>query len=80
MSDADHIWDGNGGTLDPKTATQKDMLIALHVKMDMALRNLGDHETRMRAVERFQAKVIGAAATAAALSGAVTAFVVHGLK
>lgn len=28
------IWDGNGGTLDPKKATQRDMLVALHIKMD----------------------------------------------
>ena len=28
------IWDGNGGTLDPAKATQRDMMIALHVKMD----------------------------------------------
>lgn len=28
------IWDGNGGALDPATATTRDYLVALHVKMD----------------------------------------------
>ncbi len=35
MSEA--IWDGNGGTLDPQKATQRDMLIALHVKVDQVI-------------------------------------------
>lgn len=28
------IWDGNGGQLDPQKAPQRDLLVALHVKMD----------------------------------------------
>ena len=40
------IWDGNGGELDPKKAPQRDLLVALHVKMDQvvipALRDLQD--------------------------------------
>jgi len=31
------IWDGNGGTLDPQKAPQRDLLIALHVKMDQVI-------------------------------------------
>lgn len=43
------IWDGNGGSLDPKRAPQRDLLIALHVKMDNivlpALDKLTDRQT-----------------------------------
>lgn len=28
------IWDGNGGKLDAKKTPQRDLLVALHVKMD----------------------------------------------
>lgn len=28
------VWDGNGGTLDPKTASDHDLMVAMHVKMD----------------------------------------------
>jgi len=53
---AEEIWDGNGGTLDPAKATQRDMLVALHTKMDNvvvpALKELRkiaeDHEKRIR--------------------------------
>ena len=43
------IWDGNGGTLDPRKATQRDMLVALHVKMDnIVLPMLKNHDEWIR--------------------------------
>lgn len=56
MADGGHleepIWDGNGGTLDPRKATQRDMLVALHVKMDnVVIPKLTELETRMRRQE-----------------------------
>lgn len=37
MAGSEAIWDGNGGSLDPAKATQRDMLVALHVKMDQVV-------------------------------------------
>lgn len=49
MGGVDEIWDGNGGTLDPKKAPQRDLLVALHVKMDsVVIPKLNDLETRLR--------------------------------
>lgn len=31
------VWDGNGGTLDPKTSSDRDLIVALHVKMDQVV-------------------------------------------
>lgn len=46
------IWDGNGGTLDPAKATQRDMLVALHVKMDnVVIPQLNELQARMRKQE-----------------------------
>lgn len=46
------IWDGNGGSLDPAKATQRDMLIALHVKMDqVVIPKLNDLDSRMKQQE-----------------------------
>ena len=50
------IWDGNGGTLDPAKATQRDMLVALHIKTDQVIipalaelkQIVQDHEKRIR--------------------------------
>lgn len=43
------IWDGNGSTLDPRTASYRDLLIALHTKTDnFILPMLRDHESRLR--------------------------------
>lgn len=43
------IWDGNGGTLDPRKATQRDMLVVLNVKMDkIVLPMLDRHDEWIR--------------------------------
>lgn len=48
----EEIWDGNGGTLDPKRAPQRDLLVALHVKMDsVVIPKLNDLEERLREQE-----------------------------
>lgn len=47
------IWDGNGGTLDPAKATQRDMLIALHIKMDqVVIPQLADLNNRQKRQEQ----------------------------
>src|SRR4051812_29418048 len=53
MADGGHldepIWDGNGGTLDPRKATQRDMLVVLNVKMDkIVLPMLERHDEWLR--------------------------------
>jgi hypothetical protein len=51
----DEIWDGNGGTIDAKNAPLRDLVIALHVKMDdIVIPTLKDHEKRIRGEERFR--------------------------
>lgn len=37
MDGVEPIWDGNGGSLDPKKAPQRDLLVALHVKVDSVI-------------------------------------------
>lgn len=54
------IWDGNGGTLDPRTASQHDLLVALHVKMDnIVVPSLHDHENRIRTTEARISRALG---------------------
>ena len=49
------ISDGNGGTLDPNSATTRDLLVALHTKMDaIVIPALRDYEVRLRSLERFR--------------------------
>lgn len=67
------IWDGNGGTLDPAKATQRDLLVALHVKMDnVVLPMLRDHESRLRDQENGRSTPAQAAVLTAAMSRAKT--------
>jgi hypothetical protein len=52
LSDAP-ISDGNGGTLDPQTASTRDLLVALHTKMDLVvLPALADHGGRLKSLEQ----------------------------
>lgn len=70
------VWDGNGGELDPRKATQKELLVALHVKVDSVLiPSARDHETRLRVVEDFKSRIIGAAALGALLVGTLGALI-----
>jgi hypothetical protein len=45
------IGDGNGGTLDAQKASQRDLLVALHVKVDRLVDDVKDHDVRLRVVE-----------------------------
>lgn len=64
------IWDGNGGTLDPAKATQRDLLVALHVKMDkVVIPQLADHEKRLRGQENGELTRGQEAAVRAMLQG-----------
>ena len=70
------IWDGNGGTLDPRKTTQRDLLVALHVKMDnVVIPALRDHEDRVRVLEALKYRLLGAAALAAVMAGLVGALI-----
>ena len=51
MIDVTTIGDGNGGRLDPSKITQRDLLVALHVKVDRLLEDVRDHEERLRRCE-----------------------------
>jgi hypothetical protein len=73
MSEYGPIWDGNGGTLDPQKATQRDLLVALHFKVDYAVRQLGDHERRIRTVEARVARGLGAVGVFVFLGGVIAA-------
>ena len=69
------IWDGNGGYLDPATATQRDLLIALHTKMDtIVIPSIKDHEARIRSVETWQASTQGGSAASHAISANAVAW------
>lgn len=70
------IWDGNGGTLDPRKSTQRDLLVALHIKMDtIVIPALRDHEDRMRGLESFKARMYGAAAVLTVMAGLLGALI-----
>lgn len=53
----DELWDGNGGRLDPRTASTRDLLVALHVKLDVVMEDVKDHEIRIREVEKHQISI-----------------------
>ena len=61
MSDGP-IWDGNGGTLDPETASTRALLVVLHYKVDYAVNTLQDHEDRLREAEARISRGLGAIA------------------
>jgi hypothetical protein len=69
MSDHGQIWDGNGGTLDPQTAPERSLLVALHYKLDFAINTLADHETRVRRLESVMFRGLGALAVLGLLIG-----------
>jgi hypothetical protein len=72
----DRIWDGNGGTLDPLKASQRDLLVALHIKMDNIVQPmLTDHEERIRGIESFMFKTLGVAALCALATGLLAALI-----
>lgn len=50
MSLPPEIGDGNGGTFDTATAKQRDLLVALHVKVDQLIGIVTDHESRLRSI------------------------------
>lgn len=52
MSGVDEIWDGNGGKLDANKAPQRDLIVALHVKMDsVVIPQLANLNERLRKQE-----------------------------
>lgn len=51
--------------------TDRDLLIEVLTKLDMALTSLTDHEGRIRALERSKWLAVGAAAAAGGIAGKV---------
>jgi hypothetical protein len=67
------IQDGNGGTLDLTQATQRDLLIIAHIKLDRVIKDSTDHEARLRVLEKWKYG-IPVSAIAAAVAAALTQF------
>lgn len=55
--------------------TIRDLLIEIKTKLEMALTQQGDHETRLRALERTKWLAIGAAAAAGGFAGKVASLI-----
>lgn len=86
----DEVWDGNGGRLDARTTSMRELLVALHVKVDRLISDVRDHENRIRplerqldgiaahedSAERWTARTLAWAALIVAAVGAVSAIVV----
>lgn len=47
----------------------RDLLVEIKTKLDIALTNQADHETRLRALERSKWVAVGAAAAAGGITG-----------
>jgi hypothetical protein len=62
------VSDGNGGQLDSAKATQRDLLVALHVKVDELRETSKDHETRLRYTESWISRLPSMAALATLIS------------
>ena len=75
MTGGGEIWDGNGGSLDPATASQRDLLVSLHYKVDYAVRTLNDHEERIREAESRISRGLGAIAVVVFVATIVAAVI-----
>lgn len=55
------------------TPTVGEQLAVINTKLDVLIEQRTDHELRLRALESFKWKLLGAAAAVATVAGAVTA-------
>ena len=54
--------------------SDRDILIEIKTKLDIALGHLSDHETRLRALEKTKWLILGAAAAAGGVAGKLVEF------
>lgn len=73
MSLPPEVGDGNGGTLNAKTP-QRDLLIALHVKVDQLIGIVTDHEERLRSLTSHMDRGDGADSQRSKMSSMRVAF------